>query len=108
MYPEHFQQRFWAKVALCLHGRDCEQCCWPWQGSYCRGNGTLSMPLAYRVGKSTHERANRVCWRIMHGHIPEGLHVLHNCPGGDNPACVNPAHLWVGTIDDNQKDSMRK
>jgi DNA invertase Pin-like site-specific DNA recombinase len=33
---------------------------------------------------------------------------LHNCPGGDNPACLNPAHLWVGTIDDNQKDSMRK
>jgi hypothetical protein len=33
---------------------------------------------------------------------------LHNCPGGDNPACVNPAHLWVGTRKENNQDRHKK
>jgi HNH endonuclease len=40
--------------------------------------------------------------------IPAGLHVLHNCPNGDNPACVNPDHLWIGTNLDNIMDKMKK
>jgi DNA invertase Pin-like site-specific DNA recombinase len=108
MYPEAFQRRFWSHVAICVHGRACVTCCWPWQGGHCRGYGSVYIPVGLRSGKGKKERANRVCWRLVHGSIPAGLHVLHNCPHGDNPSCLNPAHLWIGTIDDNQKDSMRK
>ncbi len=34
--------------------------------------------------------------------------MLHNCPGGDNPSCINPAHLWLGTEADNNADCAAK
>jgi hypothetical protein len=107
-YNETFIAKFWSKVARCIHGWGCERCCWPWQSTMTRGYGCVKVPKPFRQGKSKMERANRVCWCLVHGPIPEGFQVLHDCPIRDNPACVNYHHLWVGTIDDNQKDSMRK
>ena len=108
MYPDKLIDRFWSKVARCPHGDICAECCWLWQAGTCRDYGTFFVPEAFRMGHAKVERANRVVWQMLHGRIPAGLHVLHDCPAGDNPRCVNPAHLWLGTIDDNQKDSMRK
>lgn len=49
--------------------------------------------------------AHRVAWVFSVGLIPDGMHVLHHC---DNPACVNPKHLWLGTHQDNIDDRERK
>lgn len=84
--------RFWKKV-----DRSCS--CWTWLGprnDHGYGRWRYS-------GKKWN--AHRVAWIFSIGLIPVGLHVLHRC---DNPACVNPKHLWLGTHQDNVDDRERK
>src|SRR5205085_4443996 len=51
---------------------------------------------------------HRLSWILHHGPIPDELFVLHDCPAGDQPACLNPAHLWLGTEQDNTLDALKK
>jgi hypothetical protein len=84
--------RFWEKV-------DKSGDCWLWTGHRgCKGYGA-----AWAEGR--HQAAHRVSWELAFGAIPDGLHVLHHC---DNPPCVNPDHLWLGTNSDNQRDCVAK
>jgi len=63
----------------------------------------------FGYGKVTHRyktwMVHRVSWELTFGKIPDGLFVLHHC---DNPPCFNPAHLFLGTTQDNKDDSIKK
>ena len=76
--------------------------CWLWTGAcHLYGYGLI------RPGPATQrpEGAHRISWKLHRGEIPEGMSVLHKC---DVPGCVNPEHLFLGTIKDNTQDMMRK
>ena len=76
--------------------------CWLWTGFKSpEGYGGINF-----LGNVT--VASRVSWIIHYGPIPANKLVCHNCPGGDNPACVNPAHLWLGTYKENTRDQVLK
>lgn len=90
--------RFWAKVRPEPGDR-----CWLWSGGTCRGYGILSDRTRPGGKKATY--AHRFSREIAYGPIPDALCVLHRC---DVRNCVNPAHLFLGTRDDNNKDRMRK
>jgi hypothetical protein len=90
------EERFWSKVAI---GTPDE--CWEWQRSR-RGGGYGQFRVA--PGRSP-QRASRVAWTLANGPIPDGMIVCHRC---DNPPCCNPAHLWLGTVADNNTDKIAK
>jgi len=73
--------------------------CWPWQAGRDKdGYG------AFYLG-TNNVRAHSASWRLYRGDIPDGMWVLHKC---DNPPCVNPDHLFIGTPLDNVTDMIIK
>lgn len=93
---ESLRSRFWAKVDQ----RSADEC-WEWTAyRNDKGYGRIG-----RTGGKAHFLAPRVSWTIAFGDIPDGLIVCHHC---DNPPCVNPAHLFLGTHKDNADDRETK
>lgn len=86
---------FWEKV-------DKSGECWLWTGATSREHGVL----VGEDGKMVY--AHRLSWELHNGPIPAGLCALHDCPGGDNPRCVRPSHLWLGTKAQNAADRDKK
>lgn len=89
------EERFWKYV----HKTDT---CWLWTAHKNR-KGYGGFGVNGRSGE-----AHRFSWVLHFGPIPDGLCVLHNCPGGDNPSCVRPDHLFLGTKADNCRDRHAK
>lgn len=79
--------------------------CWIWTaGSYPRGYGMVNLGRDIR-GKQFTTYAHRVAYVLAHGPIEPGQVVMHAC---DVPACVNPAHLALGSQGDNIRDCFAK
>ena len=93
VYPRLlFEERFWLHVIK-------SDGCWVWKGALTKdGYGCIERNTRLL-------RTHRVSWELTNGTIPEGLLVMHHC---DNRPCVNPDHLFIGTVGDNNRDCLRK
>lgn len=102
MIKETLEQRFWKKV-------DKGERCWEWQGARVAGTET-TRPYGVLFSNRDEERrivlvyAHRLSWQLANG-APGDMDVLHKC---DNPLCVNPGHLFLGTAHDNAMDMVSK
>lgn len=85
-------ERFWAKVER-------SKGCWLWKGA----KGARGYGVFWRAPFQT--SAHRVAWELTYGPIPDGHVVMHLC---DNPPCVNPEHLRIGTHLENMADMRAK
>ncbi len=84
-----YEEEFWDLV-----DKKGENDCWLWKGRYCHSYGYFHKVIAHRVS-----------YTIKNGEIPERMEICHRC---DNPACVNPNHLYAGTHRDNMRDTIGK
>jgi len=95
MFDQKTIDRFWNKVDRTSN----PNCCWEWTA-----NKLKQRYGRFSIGKK-HILAHRFSYELHYGKIPDGLDVLHTC---DNPPCVNPNHLYLGTQQDNANDMVAK
>ena len=92
-------ERFWKRVEIGPPNK-----CWRWLGRM-RGGIRMARPYGVIWSNSKHRPASQIAWEIDNGKpFPEGMMACHTC---DN-TCVNPFHIWPGTMSDNIKDAVAK
>ena len=94
-----FPLRFWSKV-----DKDVPNGCWLWTGCKTRA-GYGQIRISYDVARSKAVYAHILSWEMVNGPVPKGMGICHSC---DNPSCINPNHLFLGTQSDNINDSVEK
>jgi predicted XRE-type DNA-binding protein len=96
MYDEGLIQRFHEK-----YRKNKDSGCWEWTASLAgKGYGQLKL-----TGQRKQVYAHRVSFEIFKGEVPKDKYILHKC---DNPKCVNPDHLSIGSQKDNMQDMKNK
>lgn len=90
---------FWSKI-----DQKSEEECWLWNSTSNSGDPTKNYGV-FIVDRKTRYTATRACYKIFYGVDPGELVVRHKC---DNPPCVNPHHLELGTYQDNSHDALKR
>lgn len=81
-----------------------ESGCWLWLNFCYSSHNALDGYGQLRVN-GVLTSSHRFSWEIHNGPIPDGMIICHKC---DTPSCVNPDHLFLGTLSDNMQDAMQK
>ena len=99
--PKPLFERFWSRVRFPDEPKEGD--CWNWTALKTKaGYGIMGVG---RRPDLKNAYAHRLSWQMQHGPILNGLHVCHSC---DNPSCVRPDHLFLGTAGDNMRDMWSK
>jgi len=91
-------ERFWNKIEYSAD-------CWKWIGCIGTPGYGVLIVRAPKTRKRILLHAHRISWFLHHHRDPKEMYVLHRC---DNPSCVNPEHLFLGTHLDNIADMVKK
>jgi len=94
-FRQHYKNSFYARVGL----PTTEDGCMEWLGH--KNHGGYGQLSVHKKMMASH----RLSYLMHNGPIPDGMFVCHKC---DNPACLRPDHLWLGTCQDNTNDKVNK